>query len=213
MRHLYGFSIENISAFNVTLSSNDKILTLDINADTSDGFDHSIYYIEVYWNDKTYNAGNVNNNTLTLAHTYSEYGTQTINIFLVSGYQNVYGFTLTWTLTKGDPVPGGSSLSDVKSSSSSSSSPSSSSSLSDIKSQLSSSSFTSQMSFSDAKPAGSSSLNSFSKGNSSNEKTINIGWVALIFVACLVILIGSMFLVLKVSARGNRGLEYNELEL
>lgn len=212
MKHLYGFSIENTSTFNITLSSNDKILTLDINADTSDGFDHSIYYIEVYWNDKTYNFGNVNNNTLTLAHTYSEYGTQTINIFLVSGYQNVYGSTFTWTLTKGDPVPGESSLSGVKSSSSSSS-PSSSSSLSDTKSHLSSSSFTSQMSFSGAKPAGSSSLNSFSKGNSSNEKTINIGWVALILVACLVILIGSMFLVLKVSVRRNRGLEYNELEL
>lgn len=245
MNHLYGYVTEDKSAFTIELGSNDKILTLNITGDTSDGLDHSIYYLVVYWGDRTFTPGTVGKINLLDTHKYPEYGTYEVEIFLVSAYQNSYGYSFNWTLTKGEePLPeesqSSSDSSSSKESSSSSSAPvppspptsptSSSSAPKDSSSDSSRPSPDPQDSSSsqvdpptpppfvplpsETKESSSELSGGKLKDDSSNHsKSINIGWVALIFIACIVVMIGGMFLFLKISSRKHRGTAYNELEL
>lgn len=240
MSRLYGYVTEDMSMFTIELGSNDKVLSLNITGDTSDGLDHSIYYLIVYWGDGTFTPGTVGKINLLDTHTYPDYGTYDIQIFLVSAYQNSYAYSFSRTLTKGEPIP-----EEPHSSSSESSSPKEYSSGSDAPTpvpppapsipkessgegshptpdpQDSSSQVvppSPQPPFVPLPSETKESSSEFSKGNmkedsSNSGKSINIGWVALIFVACMVVLIGGMFLFLKITSRKRDGTAYNELEL
>lgn len=247
MDRLIGYATEDMaSVFIFNFSSKNKVLTIDISSDTSDGFDHSIYFIQIMWGDSTFNAGNVEDVKLTTTHPYSKYGTYEINVFLVSSYQNTYGHTYSWTLTENEPeIESSESSGNPQAPQSSDESKPSSESFevppSPPVSQDSSSKQTPSSGSSGVYPSSSpspspspspssgkmppvtsaSSINpegSFSKGDimdgSSSGSSINIGWVALIFIVCIVVLIGGMFLLLKLSSKKKNGARaYNELEL
>lgn len=185
MSHLYGYVVEDISMFKLSVSSVGKVLTFSIDSDSSDGLDHSIYSVQILWDDGGFTKADVNKPSYTLTHSFAEYGKHNFNVFLVSSYQNAYGYSLSWNLTETSP-------SSLSMSSSSSSTPSSS------PSSTSTASAASIGSKSTTPYSSSFSSDDVSSSTSGNDAYINIGWVAFILAAVLIVVIAGMLIALKV---------------